>query len=277
MGDNLGGVYWETSGGKRSCGPKHPEHTECTGRQVGDKPEIMRAENPERSRKTGAKSCGPRTGTQALSAQNDKRGTSAESCGPKHSDQPVCTGGDKLEKSCGQRIESVVGDSWETSAKSCRPNQSIQSVLGDEWRQVGDENWETGGRQVGDKCEITRAKALRASRVYWGTSGRQVEVKLEITQAENLECSGRQVQHHVDQSTQRIHIFFCRKQTKKTPNHADQARTPCKGVKTTHRQTCLGKKPFHFLTGKITDKFIGAGIQSGLGDKRETSGDKWET
>ena len=40
VGDN-----WETSA--KSCGPKHSERPECTGRQVGDKPEIMRADNPE--------------------------------------------------------------------------------------------------------------------------------------------------------------------------------------------------------------------------------------
>ena len=31
----------------KSCGPEHSEHPEWTGRQVGDKPEIMRAENRE--------------------------------------------------------------------------------------------------------------------------------------------------------------------------------------------------------------------------------------
>ena len=39
------GQKWETSA--TSWGPKHSEHPECTGRQVGDKPEIMRAENAE--------------------------------------------------------------------------------------------------------------------------------------------------------------------------------------------------------------------------------------
>ena len=42
---------WETS--VKSCGPKHSEHPEWTGRQVGDKPEIMRAENPEYSGRAG--------------------------------------------------------------------------------------------------------------------------------------------------------------------------------------------------------------------------------
>ena len=42
---------WETSGDKwekgLSCEPKHSEHPGFIGRQVGDKPEIPRAENPE--------------------------------------------------------------------------------------------------------------------------------------------------------------------------------------------------------------------------------------
>ena len=37
------------------CGPKHSELLECTGKQVGDKPEFTRAESPECSG-TSAKS-----------------------------------------------------------------------------------------------------------------------------------------------------------------------------------------------------------------------------
>ena len=60
---------WETSA--KSCGPKHSEHPECTGRQagdmrreVGDKCEIMRTVNPEclwqkTGQETNVKSCGP--------------------------------------------------------------------------------------------------------------------------------------------------------------------------------------------------------------------------
>ena len=35
--------------------------------------------------------------------------------------------------------------------------------------------WETSGGQVGDKCEIMRAGAFRASRVYLETSARQIQ------------------------------------------------------------------------------------------------------
>ena len=59
---------------------------------------------------------------------------------------PECTGsqvGDKWRQgSCGQRIQTVVGDNWETSAKSC--GQRIQ---------CSGKNWETRGRQAEKSCE----------------------------------------------------------------------------------------------------------------------------
>ena len=57
-------------------------------------------------------------------------------------------------------IQSVLKDKLETSVKSCR--QRTQSVVED-----------SCARQAGDKCEIMRTYALRASRVDWETSGRQ--------------------------------------------------------------------------------------------------------
>ena len=82
------------------------------------------------------KSCGQRIQSAWETTVTE---TSAESCGQEHSEHPECTG-------------RQVRDKWETNVKS--RGQTIQSV-------------------VGDKCEIMRARALRASRAYWETSGRQ--------------------------------------------------------------------------------------------------------
>ena len=83
------GDRWETS--VKSREPKHSEHPECTWRQVGDKwtqvgdkCEIMQAKNPE---------CNERL-------SGDKWETS--------------------EKSCGQKIQSVVGTKVGTSGRQVR-------------------------------------------------------------------------------------------------------------------------------------------------------------
>ena len=60
----------------KSCEAEHCDHPERTGRQVGDKCEIMRAENTECS------------GRQLW--ETDKWEKSAKSCGPKHSENPEC-------------------------------------------------------------------------------------------------------------------------------------------------------------------------------------------
>ena len=67
----------------------------------------------------------------------DRWETSVKSC---QAEQSIL--GDKLEtsaKSCGQRTQSVVGDSCGRQVRNHADN-SIQSGLGDEWREVGDEN-----------------------------------------------------------------------------------------------------------------------------------------
>ena len=53
------------------------------------------------------------------------------------------------------------GDKWETSVKSCGP---------------GRPEWETNGRQVGDKSEIMRPRAVRVE----NKCGRQVEDKCKV-------------------------------------------------------------------------------------------------
>ena len=76
------------------------EHPELTGRQVGDKCEIMRE-------------------------------TSGRQMGDK------C----EIMRPSTQSIQSLLGDKWETSVKSCgQSTQSMQSLLGDKW--------ETNGTQV---------------------------------------------------------------------------------------------------------------------------------
>ena len=67
-------------------------------------------------------------------------------------------GGDTADNA--KRPMALGEEVYETSMKSC--GQSIQSVVGDSCE-----------RQVGDKCEIMRTKTLRASSVYWETSERQ--------------------------------------------------------------------------------------------------------
>ena len=83
--------------------PEHSEHPELTGRQVGDKCEIMRPEHSKHPELT-RRQVGPST----------------------------------------QSIQSLLGDKWETSVKSCgqsgESTESIKSLLGD--------NWETNGTQV---------------------------------------------------------------------------------------------------------------------------------
>ena len=88
---------------------------ECTGRQVGGKPEIMRAENAECGRQVGDK------------------------CKIMRAEKPVCSGRE-------------VGDKWDAGAKACRPKHSEHP--GCSGRQVGDKQ-----RQVGDKPEIKRAES----------------------------------------------------------------------------------------------------------------------
>ena len=87
VGDN-----WETSAKSRR--PKHSEHPECTARQAGHKPEIMRimrAENPECSGRqlgdkweTSAKSCGPKLSEhpERLFCRKTSLEINAKSCGP---------------------------------------------------------------------------------------------------------------------------------------------------------------------------------------------------
>ena len=71
-------------------------------------------------------------------------------------------------------------------------------------------------------------------------TGRQVEVKPEITRAENPECSGKQLGGKWETSA-----ISCGPKHQ-TPNHAALACTAFKGVRITHRQTCLGKINFTY-------------------------------
>ena len=100
--------------------PAHSEHPELTGRQVGDKCEIMRPEHSEHPELTGRQ-------------VGNKWDTSVKSCGQST-----------------QSIQSLLGDKWETSVKSCgQSTQSIQSLLGDKW--------ETSVKSCGQALKASRA------------------------------------------------------------------------------------------------------------------------
>ena len=117
------GDGWETSAKPR--GPNYSDFSEYT-----DKPEIMRAENGE---------CSGR-----------QLGNKREIMQTKALRDPKCTGtqvGDKWiffgEKLAIMRaeIQNVVGDNWERSGRQVRNHagpstQSTQNVLGDKWRQA---------------------------------------------------------------------------------------------------------------------------------------------
>ena len=149
MGDN-----WETS--IKSCGQrtqsiqsllgdKHSEHPELTGRQVGDKCEIMRP---------------------ALRAywetSGKQMGHKYKIMRPEHSEHPGLT-------------RRQVGDKCEIM----RPEHSEHPEL--TWRQVGDK-WETSVKSCGQALRASRAhwetsaRALRASRAYWETTGDKYKI-----------------------------------------------------------------------------------------------------
>ena len=78
---------------------------------MGDKPEIMRAENRECSGRQLGDKC-EITQTRALRERERRECTGRQ----------VETGGGEWERnvqSCGQRIRVQLGDKWETCAKSC--------------------------------------------------------------------------------------------------------------------------------------------------------------
>ena len=118
-------MYWETSGRHETTRAENPacsgrqvgesEHPEGTGRQVetslksgarednckimGDKCDIMQAENPKLYErqvrdKWEIRSCGPERSHAAResSVVGDQWETSARSCGPEHSEHPDFTG-----------------------------------------------------------------------------------------------------------------------------------------------------------------------------------------
>ena len=116
--------------------------------------------------------------------------------GQKHSGHPGCTGRqvETSLKSCGQRIQCVMGEKKGTSVKLWGPKHS--------------EHPECTGRQVGDKPENTRAENPECS-------GRQDKWKISLKSCrQNPHCSGGQledkwtsvgqVRNHAGQSTQRV-------------------------------------------------------------------------
>ena len=81
--------------------------------------------------------------TSCEAEQGIRWGQLGGQCEIMRAENPECTGravGDKCDtnlNSCGQRIESVAGDSWETSAQLADQSaQSIHVALGNKWRQV---------------------------------------------------------------------------------------------------------------------------------------------
>ena len=98
----------------------------------------------------------------------------------------------------------------ETSLKSCgQSTESIESLLGD--------NWETSGRQMGDKWETSIKSCGQSTESIqsllgdkWETSGKQVGDKGEIMRP------GTQAR-------------------RQTQNHPARACAPLKGVRTPHR------------------------------------------
>ena len=124
----------------KSCEEEHRDDPERTGRQVGDKCEIMQAENPECSRRQlGNKREIMRT--KAVRASRVYRETSGRQAWNHAGRESWETTQRQVRNHAGQStqsIQSVVGDRWETSLKSC--GQRTQSVVGD--------NWETSGRQA---------------------------------------------------------------------------------------------------------------------------------
>ena len=130
----------------KSCEAEHCAHPKPIGREVGDKCEIMQAENPEYSGRQLWETSGRQVRNHAAQSSQsiqtglgDKRGTSLKSCGQRNQ--------------CRRR---QVGDKCEIRpATALRASRVYQ---------------EKNERQVRDKCEIMRTKALRASRVYWETN-----------------------------------------------------------------------------------------------------------
>ena len=157
-------------GGGGGGGPEHSEHPEWSGRQVGDKPDIMRAENPE-CRVVGDKCEIMRA--KALGASRilgDKWGQVGDKPEITRAENPTCGRelGDKCEimRTKGVRASSVLGDKWEpsgdkweTSLKSC--GQRIQGVVGD--------NSGTSGRQVQNHVD----QSSRIQSVFAGKQARR--------------------------------------------------------------------------------------------------------
>ena len=129
---------WETSGDK----PDQTTHSiqsvwETSGDkwgQVGDKPEITRPENRERSGRQTGKS--RRQRNQSVVA---KIGRPEGSSGDKYK---MRSGNPECDK--------------QASAQTCGPEHSEHPESTNEWKTSG------------DKCTIMRTRALTASRVYWG-------------------------------------------------------------------------------------------------------------
>ena len=139
-------MYWETTGDK------------------WDKPEIMWAENPESSGRQWGDKCEIMQ-TKLFSSSSVRWGTS-----------PV---GDKLEITRAKNPECSgrqLGEKWTTSAESGGPfnKHSEHPMYWEATGGSGDKRETTRcRRQVGGKCEIMQTKAPTSSRVDWETSGRQ--------------------------------------------------------------------------------------------------------
>ena len=105
---------------------------------MGEKCEIMRAKNPECSRRQVGDKCEIRRAT-ALRASNMYRETSGDKPEVTRAKNPEC---------------SVVGDNWETSAKSCGPKHS------------GNPKCLLQGNKPGDKRRIMRPEHAPLSEEY---------------------------------------------------------------------------------------------------------------
>ena len=104
-------------------------------RQVGNRCKVMRPKAPRVRDK-----CGRRGGDKCKAPRLGGKGeTSVNSCGPRHAEWETRRPNEpRVGDKCGRQV-------WETSVNSCGRHPE----------------WETRGRQGGDKCQLMRPKEPR--------------------------------------------------------------------------------------------------------------------
>eukprot|EP00435_Cladocopium_sp_Y103_P009875 s4211_g2.t1 len=237
----------------------------------------------------------------------DKWETSVKSCTPEHSEHPELTGrqvgdkwrqvGDKCEVMRTRSIQSLLGDKWETSGdkwetsvKACGPEHSEHPAF--TGRHV-EQKW----RQVADRGEIMRTRALRAPRAYRETSGDKRETSVTFCGPEHSELHGRQVGNKWRQVGDKCEFMQTRalRAPRAVGASGDKSeimrtralRAPRPFWETSERQVKTSGRQVRNHADQSAQS-----IQSLLGDKWETSvkacgqstqsnhrcvGDKWET